>query len=78
LPVFRCNTAASRRLDPGPTPRRTDARDFHYGLLVALGEGIGFLQQPALDADGNDLRALADHGPAGLVLNSCPLLPLGR
>jgi hypothetical protein len=31
LPVFRCNTAASRRLDPSPNPRRIASRDFNHG-----------------------------------------------
>ena len=35
LPVFSCNTAASRRLDPDPNPRRIDARDFNHGLRGA-------------------------------------------
>jgi hypothetical protein len=30
------NTASSRRLAPGPMPRRTDARDFNHGLLSRL------------------------------------------
>ena len=33
LPVFSCNAAASRRLDPGPTSRRGCSRDFTHGLL---------------------------------------------
>ena len=33
LPVFSCNTAASRRLDPGPNPRRISSRDLNHGLL---------------------------------------------
>jgi len=38
LPVFSCNTAASRRLDPGPMPRRNGSRDFNHGLLGGIGD----------------------------------------
>ena len=37
LPVFGCNTTASRRLDPGPMPQRTGSRDFNHGLLRPAG-----------------------------------------
>jgi hypothetical protein len=40
LPVFGCNTAASRRLDPGPTSRRGDTRDFNHGLPAEQRNGL--------------------------------------